>query len=107
MNGLYKSKDNAVVFGVLGGLGEYFNVDPVLLRVIVVLLSFMTTGFPIILYIILAFIIPQEPDDQVKKKREKRFKDFNRKYKGETNQRKEAEDVEVEDEEDQDEWSDF
>lgn len=104
MNGLYKSKDNAVVFGVLGGLGEYFNVDPVLLRVIVVLLSFMTTGFPIILYIILAFIIPEEPVDRVKQKREQRFKDFNKKYKKKSNQRKEAEDVEVEDE---DEWSDF
>jgi len=107
MNGLYKSKDNAVVFGVLGGLGEYFNVDPVLLRVIVVLLSFMTTGFPIIPYIILAFIMPQEPVDQVKEKREKRFKDFNKKHKNKADQRKEAEDVEVEDEEDKDEWSDF
>ncbi|MCH7997728.1 MAG: PspC domain-containing protein [Chloroflexi bacterium] len=57
---LYRSSANKVLFGVAGGLGEYFNIDPVLVRVIIVVLC-LTTGFPLILYPILAVIMPKAP----------------------------------------------
>ena len=58
---LYKSSSHKVLFGVAGGLGEYFNIDPVLVRVVFVVLC-LTTGFPLILYPILAVIMPKAPD---------------------------------------------
>ena len=59
---LYRSRSNKILCGVLGGLGDYFNVDPTVLRVAYVLLSVFVLGSPIILYIIFALIIPQEPE---------------------------------------------
>ena len=35
---LYRSQHKRIVFGVCGGLGEYFNADPVIVRVIAVLI---------------------------------------------------------------------
>jgi len=60
---LYKSKENKVIFGVIGGIGEYFDVDPVLLRVVYIIIDVLTGIFPgIIAYLIMAMIIPQKPD---------------------------------------------
>jgi len=110
---IHKSEDNSVLFGVLGGLGEYFGVDPVLLRVIVVLIAFASGGFPVfIVYLILAIAMPDEPRDQVEDKRRKRYDNFfgrmtGGQSPGSKNKRKKAEDVRVEDEEEDDDWSDF
>jgi len=57
---LYRSKTNRVFFGICGGLGEYFNIDPILFRIIFVLLA-LAQGIGLILYIIAAFIIPTSP----------------------------------------------
>lgn len=54
---LYKSRTNRVLCGVCGGLGEYLNVDPTILRLLLVLLAFTTTG--IIAYIVAAVIMPE------------------------------------------------
>ncbi len=54
---LYRSKTDRVIFGVCGGLGEYFEVDSLILRILFILLTF-TGGSGIIIYIILAIIIP-------------------------------------------------
>ncbi|MGX7419051.1 PspC domain-containing protein [Carnobacterium gallinarum] len=59
MNKLEKSRSNRVVSGVLGGLGEYFNIDPTILRIIYVVLIVCGFGSPVILYIVLAFIMPE------------------------------------------------
>lgn len=61
---LYRSITNKIIGGVCGGLGEYFDVDPVLVRVITVLL-FLATGFGILAYIIAWIIIPKRPLDVV------------------------------------------
>lgn len=58
---LYKSKDNSILFGVLGGLSNYFNIDPVLCRVVFVIAMVMFDGLVILAYIILAFVMPEEP----------------------------------------------
>lgn len=55
---LYRSRSNKILCGVLGGLGDYFNVDPTVLRVAYVLLSVFVLGSPIILYIICRLINP-------------------------------------------------
>ena len=60
---LYKNKKNAVVCGVLGGVAEYFNLDPTIVRVIYVLLSLCSAAFPgIIIYIVLAVIMPDKSE---------------------------------------------
>jgi len=58
---LYRSETNKVFAGIMGGLGEYLNIDPVFLRVIWVLIVLTTGGVPgILAYIIAIFIIPQK-----------------------------------------------
>ena len=56
-NKIYRSSDNRVLFGVCGGLGEYFNIDPSIIRLFWLLLSF--NGIGIFAYIICAFVIPE------------------------------------------------
>lgn len=61
---LYRSRTDKTIAGVCGGLGKYINVDPTLVRVIYVLVSLFSAGFPgLIVYIILACVIPEEPAD--------------------------------------------
>ena len=61
---LYRSRTDKTFAGVCGGLGKYINVDPTLVRVIYVLASLVFAGFPgLIVYIVLACIIPEEPMD--------------------------------------------
>lgn len=64
MRRLYKSKENKIIAGIIGGIGEYFNVDPVILRVIwTVIVAF--TGFVpgIIVYLIAVFVVPDKPKE--------------------------------------------
>jgi phage shock protein C len=57
---LYRSRNNRVILGVCGGLGEYFRIDPVLIRVIAVLLL-IPGVFPVIIaYLVMAIIVPVE-----------------------------------------------
>jgi phage shock protein C len=57
---LFRSADNKVLGGVLGGIGEYFNIDPTLIRLIFVILCLVSLGFPGILgYFIAYLIIPE------------------------------------------------
>lgn len=57
---LYKSNDNKMISGVCGGIAEYFNIDPTLVRLGWVLFSALG-GSGIIAYIIAAIIIPKKP----------------------------------------------
>ncbi len=60
---LYRSRNDKKIFGVIGGLAQYFDVDSTMLRVVYVLLSLFVLGSPIIIYLICAIIMPEEPDD--------------------------------------------
>jgi len=52
---------NQMIAGVCGGIADYFNLDPTIVRVVYVLLSVISVGFPgILLYIILMLIMPLE-----------------------------------------------
>ena len=53
-----------------GGLAEYFDVDPVLVRTAWVVFCFLTFGFAFLLYIVLAIIMPREDTDAVFEHRE-------------------------------------
>lgn len=59
---LYKSRTNKKVAGVCGGIGEYFNVDPTLVRLGFVALSFLAGG-GLLVYIVAAIIIPDRVDE--------------------------------------------
>ena len=59
---LYRSRKNRIIGGVCGGLGEYFNVDPTIIRLAWILAAVMFVGFPaIIAYLLACLIIPEEP----------------------------------------------
>ena len=57
---LYRSRDSRMICGVCGGLAEYLNVDPTLVRLATVLSACMA-GSGILAYIIAAIIIPDQP----------------------------------------------
>ncbi len=59
MKKLYRSKDDRKLFGVCGGLGQYFNLDATIVRLIFVILGLMHVG--VLFYILAALIIPEEP----------------------------------------------
>ena len=53
---------NKVLGGVCGGIAEYFEIDPTLVRVAYAALTIFTTGFPgLLLYIIMLILMPQAP----------------------------------------------
>lgn len=57
---LYRSRNQRMISGVCGGIAEYFNVDPTIIRLITVLLSF-GAGSGVLAYIICAIVIPEAP----------------------------------------------
>lgn len=57
---LRRSSTNKVIAGVCGGLGEYFEVDPSVVRIVFVLLTFFGAS-GILLYLILWIILPASP----------------------------------------------
>ncbi|MGB9681643.1 MAG: PspC domain-containing protein [bacterium] len=60
---LYRSRKQRILAGVCGGIAEYFNVDPVIIRLIMILLIF-ANGLGILFYIIAAIIIPENPEEK-------------------------------------------
>ena len=56
---LYRSSRNKVLAGVCGGIGEYFDVDPVIIRILAVVFTLMM-GTGLIAYIVAAIVIPGE-----------------------------------------------
>ncbi len=57
---LYRSRDNFMIAGVCGGLGEYFDIDPTFIRLLWVLFI-LAGGSGILAYIIAWIVIPQHP----------------------------------------------
>ena len=57
---LYRSKTDRKVAGVCGGLAQYFNIDPTLIRVLFVVLAVLG-GSGLVLYLALWIIVPREP----------------------------------------------
>lgn len=57
---LYRCRQDRMLAGVAGGMAEYLEVDPTVVRILWILSAFLG-GFTILLYIILAFVVPLEP----------------------------------------------
>ncbi len=57
---LYRSRDNSMIAGVCGGLGEYFDMDPTFIRLLWIVFT-LAGGSGILAYIIAWIIIPQHP----------------------------------------------
>jgi phage shock protein PspC (stress-responsive transcriptional regulator) len=58
---LYRSEKNKMIAGVAGGIGEFFGVDPSLIRLLFVIITLLG-GSGILLYIVLWIILPTESD---------------------------------------------
>lgn len=61
MKKLTRSEKDRVISGVIGGLGEYFNVDSVILRLAWILVVVFTGVFPgLIVYLLAIFVVPKK-----------------------------------------------
>ncbi|NLJ99045.1 MAG: PspC domain-containing protein [Tissierellia bacterium] len=61
MNGkLKRSRTNRMIAGVCGGVGEYFNIDPVIVRIVWAMLFFVPGGPGFLFYLLCAIIIPED-----------------------------------------------
>ncbi|MFC1962162.1 PspC domain-containing protein [Chloroflexota bacterium] len=56
---LYRSRSDRMLWGVCGGLAQYFDLDPIIVRLIFVLLLF-ANGIGILIYIIMTIVVPRE-----------------------------------------------
>ena len=61
---LYRSKTNKTIAGVCGGLAEYINMDPTVVRLLWVLITAFA-GAGLIAYLVCAIVIPEKPNDIV------------------------------------------
>jgi phage shock protein C len=60
---IYRSRTDKVLGGICGGIGAYLEIDPVLIRIIAVVLLF-TWGTGVLIYIIAWILIPLEPEEE-------------------------------------------
>lgn len=62
MRKLYRSRYDKKIAGVCGGLGNYFSIDPVFIRLIAIFVMVLTGFIPLlIIYLIASLVIPLEP----------------------------------------------
>ena len=61
MKKLYLSDTDRKIGGVCGGIGEYFDKDPTLIRIIFIVITLLSFGFGVIGYILMLLIIPRKP----------------------------------------------
>ena len=72
---LYRSREERILAGVAGGLGEYFDVDPVLVRIAFILLA-LINGLGILLYLVMLVVVPREKGKEVDIDRKEKIKEF-------------------------------
>lgn len=58
---LYRSRDQRIISGICGGFGLYLNIDPVIIRILWTLFAVASLGMALLIYVILVFVIPEEP----------------------------------------------
>lgn len=61
MKKLYKSRQNKVIAGVCGGLADYFEIDPTIIRLIAAILG-LCALFGVVVYIVAALVMPFNDD---------------------------------------------
>lgn len=60
MKKLYKSSSDRKLCGVCGGLGEYFGIDPNVVRLLFVVVGLMSAGGGVVFYLLAALLLPEE-----------------------------------------------
>ncbi|NDJ75000.1 MAG: PspC domain-containing protein [Chloroflexi bacterium] len=60
---LYRSTKDRMFAGVCGGIAEYLEVDPTLVRLVFVALTLLSSGAGLAMYVIMMLIVPEEPRD--------------------------------------------
>jgi phage shock protein C len=58
---LYRSRLERKLFGVCGGLGAHFGIDPTIVRILFVISAFASFGLTIFAYVLMAIVVPDEP----------------------------------------------
>ena len=58
---IYRSRENRMLSGVCGGLAEYFNIDPTIVRLVYLFLTLASVGIGVIAYIIMVIVFPEKP----------------------------------------------
>jgi len=58
---LYRSRTNRMLSGVCGGLGEFANVDPTLVRLLFVAGTIFSGGLLLVVYLAMIFVVPETP----------------------------------------------
>lgn len=63
MKKIYRSRTNRQISGVCGGIAEFFNIDPTIIRLVWALVSIFSAAVPgVLIYFVCALVIPEEPD---------------------------------------------
>jgi phage shock protein PspC (stress-responsive transcriptional regulator) len=57
---LTRSKTNRMIAGVCAGLGEYLDIDPTVVRLLVLLAFFTGFGGIVLVYLIMALVVPEQ-----------------------------------------------
>lgn len=58
---LYRGRSDRMIFGICGGLAQYFAIDPTIIRLFFVLGAIFSGGAFALAYLIMLFVIPEEP----------------------------------------------
>ncbi len=61
---IYRSRKEKILGGVCGGIGEYLDIDPVIIRLIAIIL-FFAYGSGILIYLCAWILIPLEPEEEM------------------------------------------
>jgi len=62
---LYRTRDDRMIAGVAGGLARTLDADPSIIRVAWVIVAFLSGGLAVLVYIVMAIVVPEAPDDLV------------------------------------------
>ncbi|MFQ6082329.1 MAG: PspC domain-containing protein [Candidatus Aminicenantia bacterium] len=70
---LYRSTKDKMIAGICGGIGEYFDVDPTIIRLALVLIGLISAIIPCLIFYLIAWIIvpvkPEKPTEKTKKEK--------------------------------------
>ncbi len=58
---LYRSRSDRMFSGLCAGIGQYIGVDPTVVRALFALSSIFLFPMPIVVYLVLMFVVPEEP----------------------------------------------
>ena len=72
---MYRSTQERMFAGVCGGIAEYLDVDPTLVRLFFVALTLLSGGQGLLIYIVLMLVVPERPDETRKVKNEEQEDD--------------------------------